>query len=223
MLEMGQYAEALKNFELALTIARDLGYRLRETAILNNIGEHYRRQMRYQEATEYFEQALAIANETADRTMETSILLNIGLLYQGRGNHEQALVQLMRAHTQARELGARPCELEATVSIGDSLRALKRIDEAMLSYQQALDISRQAGSPVFEWRTLYGLARCERLQGNERAALKLLRKSVEVIEIMSSELGTYANRVSFLKNKQIVYNDLAELSQELGDGAGKVN
>ena len=58
------------------------------------------------------------------------------------------------------------------------------------------------------------------MKGNKNIALKLLGKSIEVIEMMSSELNTYAARVSFLNNKQIVYNDLAELSQEIEkDGA----
>jgi tetratricopeptide (TPR) repeat protein len=132
-------------------------------------------------------------------------------------------LQLTTAKKMVQEMGARPTELEALVSIGDTLRALKRLEEAIASYQQAIDISRQSGSPVFEWRALYGLARCERLLGNDDHALKLLHKSIDVIEMMSSELSTYANRVSFLKNKQIVYNDLAELTQELGqDGNGKL-
>jgi tetratricopeptide (TPR) repeat protein len=221
MLEIGQYSDALQNFERALKIARDMSYRLRETAILNNIGENCRRQMRYQEANNYYQQALVIARETSDRAMEGAIVLNIGLLYQGQGNHEMALGELGNAQKLLRELGAKPNELEAYVSIGDSLRALGRSRDANESYQRALDLSRQSGSPVFEWRALYGLARCERMQGNDQAALKLLRKSVEVIDMMTSELGTYANRVSFLKNKQIVYNDLAELTQDLGnEGAG---
>ncbi len=215
LLEIGQFHDALRNFEKALKIARDMGYRLRETSILNNIGEHYRRQMRYQEAYEYYQQALSITKETSDRPTEASILLNIGLLYQGQGNHETALSEFIKAQRIIQELGLRPTELESLVSIGDSLAAVNNVKDAQSYFQYGLDLSRQSGSPVFEWRALYGLARCEMAKGNKKAALKLLTKTVEVIDLMSSELTTYANRLSFLKNKQIVYNDLAELTQDL--------
>lgn len=220
LLEIGLFPDALRNFERALKVARDMGYRLRETSILNNIGEHYRRQMRYQEAYEYYQQALAITKETSDRPTEASILLNIGLLYQGQGNHETALSEFVKAQKLIQELGLRPTELETLVSIGDSLSAINNMKDAQSYYKYALDLSRQSGSPVFEWRALYGLARCEVVKGDKKAAVKLLRKSVEVIDLLSSELNTYANRVSFLKNKQIVYNDLAELTQDLNKDGG---
>jgi diguanylate cyclase (GGDEF)-like protein len=215
LLEIGHYREALKQFEQALKIARDMNYKPRETTILNNIGECYRRQARFQEANNCYLQALSITRETMARGVEGTILLNIGLLHQSQSDHEKALAELIKARHIARETGARPTELEVIVGIADSLRSLNRIEEASETYQQALDQSRQSGSPVFEWRALYGLARCERMRGNKQAALKLLGKSVEVIEMMSTELKTYNSRVSFLKNKQNVYNDLAELSQEM--------
>ncbi len=215
LLEIGQFQEAFKNFEKALKIARDMGYRLRETSTLNNIGEHYRRQMRYQEAYEYYQQALSITKETSDRPTQAAILLNIGLLYQDQGNHETALGEFIKAQKIIQELGLRPTELETLVAIGDSLSAINNIKDAQSYYQYGLDLSRQSGSPVFEWRALYGLARCEIAKKHKNTALKLLAKTVEVIDLMSSELTAYANRVSFLKNKQIVYNDLAELTQEL--------
>ncbi|MBI4851261.1 MAG: tetratricopeptide repeat protein [Acidobacteria bacterium] len=215
LLEIGQFQEALKNFEKALKIARDMGYRLRETSTLNNIGEHYRRQMRHQEAYEYYQQALSITKETLDKPTQASILLNIGLLYQSQGNHETALAEFIKAQKIIQELGLRPTELETLVAIGDSLSAINNIKDAQSYYQYGLDLSRQSGSPVCEWRALYGLARCEIAKNHKNTALKLLKKTVEVIDSMSSELATYANRVSFLKNKQIVYNDLAELAQEL--------
>ncbi|MEW6730242.1 MAG: tetratricopeptide repeat protein [Acidobacteriota bacterium] len=221
MREIGQYNDALQNFERALQIARDLGYRLRETTILNNIGDNYRRQGRYQEANGYYQQALAMARETSDRAMEGMIMLNIGLVHQGQGEHEKALGVLGAVQRRLRDIGARPAELEALVSIADSQRILGHSTEASASYQYALELSRQSGSPVFEWRALYGLARCERMRGNGQSALKLLRASVEVIEMISSELSIYANRVSFLKDKQIVYNDLAELTVELSENGAE--
>lgn len=214
-LDIGQYPEAYANFERALKLVRDMGYRLLESKILNNIGENCRLQTRYQEARNFYEQALTIASETSDRAMEATILLNLGLFFQGQGHHEAAMAEFRKVEGLLRELGLRSIELETLVSIGDSLRLLNRGSEAGAYYQKALDISRQSGSPVFEWRALYGLAKCERLRGDIAASLKMLKKTVEVIDLMSSELSTYANRLSFLKNKQIVYNDLAELSQEV--------
>lgn len=215
LLEIGQYQEAIKQFERALKIARDLGYRLREISVLNNIGENHRYQGLYLEAISYYQQALAISIETAERTMHGTILHNIGLVYQGQGDHEEAIKEILSAQKIVQEVGARFVEMEILISLGDSFRALNRLLSARTSYQHALDLSRQSGSLVVEWRAFYGLARCSFIEGDKPQALKMLRKSVDVIEMMSSELSAYANRVSFLKNKQIVYNDLAELSQEL--------
>ncbi|MBL8148324.1 MAG: tetratricopeptide repeat protein [Blastocatellia bacterium] len=223
MLEVGQYDDALNNFDTALKIARDLGYRVSEAGLLNSVGDYYRRRGVYQEASAYFHQSLALALETFDKVTECVVMLNIGLAHQGRGEHEVALRELQKAEQIAIEIGAKPTEIEILISIADSLRVLGRVTEAVVSYKKALDLARQSGSLVFEWRALYGLALCEKSKGEKKLAANLLQKSIEVIEMMSSELNKFADRVNFLKSKQIVYNDLAELSQEFGTtpGAGR--
>lgn len=211
-VEIGQFEEGLSHFDKALKIARDLGYRLSEAYILNNIGENYRLRNLYSEALSYYDQALVLAQETNDRVTESMVLLNLGLVEQDKGNYEKALEQFEKALRLASEMGATPTELEIILGQGNSLLALDKIQEASEHYHRALDMSRHSGSPVFEWQALHGLARIERVHSRIEEAIKLLRLSIEIVELMSADLKRQSDQDSFLKNKQMLYSELAELT-----------
>lgn len=211
-VEIGQFEEGLSHFDSALKIARDLGYRLSEAYILSNIGENYRLRGLYSEAISYYDQALVLARETNDRVTEGMVLLNLGLVEQGKGNHEKALEQFEKALRLASETGATPTELEIIVAQGSSLLALNRVQEASEHYHRALDISRHSGSPVFEWQALRGLSKIERINSHIDEAIRLLRLSIEIVEMMSADLKRQSDRDSFLKDKQMLYSELAELT-----------
>jgi tetratricopeptide (TPR) repeat protein len=78
----GMYQEALKTFQRALVIFRELGKHQSEGMTLNGIGEVYESLEQYAKALSFYEQALAIAKEISDKKLETTIFNNIGEVYK---------------------------------------------------------------------------------------------------------------------------------------------
>jgi tetratricopeptide (TPR) repeat protein len=75
----GYAAEALKYFEQALVIAREIGDRRGEGIHLGNLGSAYITLEQVENAIEYYEQALVIAKEIGDKRNEGNWLGNLGI------------------------------------------------------------------------------------------------------------------------------------------------
>jgi tetratricopeptide (TPR) repeat protein len=72
----------LEKYQQALVIVREIGERLGEGVVLNNIGEVYNNLGQYPKALEFYQQALAIRREVSDRKGEGVTLNNMGLVYR---------------------------------------------------------------------------------------------------------------------------------------------
>lgn len=78
---LGQKTEALKYYERALLIRREVGERGGEGRTLNNLGRVYNALGQQAKAIEYCERALYLAKEVGDRGGEGRTLHNIGMIY----------------------------------------------------------------------------------------------------------------------------------------------
>jgi tetratricopeptide (TPR) repeat protein len=74
---MGQYDQALTNYQQALVIAREVGDRVGKGNTLYSIGSMYHDREQYGQALEYYQQALVIAREVGDRGLEETVRANI--------------------------------------------------------------------------------------------------------------------------------------------------
>ena len=90
-LDRGKYREALKNFEQALVIVREIEERKDEGTTLNNIGNVYHNSGEYKKALDYYQQALAIDKQIVDKVGESITLNNIGEVYRELGEYAKAL------------------------------------------------------------------------------------------------------------------------------------
>ncbi|NEQ52072.1 MAG: CHAT domain-containing protein, partial [Leptolyngbya sp. SIO3F4] len=89
---LGEYSEALENYEQSLVITQEIGGRATEASTLNNIGIVHRLLGEYSEALENYEQSLVIKREIGDRATEASTLVNIGLLLQAQNKPVLAII-----------------------------------------------------------------------------------------------------------------------------------
>ena len=80
-VNQGQFQEALKAFQEALAIFKQIGDTAREETTLNNIGEAYHNLGQYKKALDYYQQALAIGKKIKDTPGEGTTLNNIGAVY----------------------------------------------------------------------------------------------------------------------------------------------
>ena len=71
---------ALRYYQQALALDRDLHDRSTEATALNNVGTAYLKLERYEEARRYFDQALSLSRETKDLEVQTATLNNQAML-----------------------------------------------------------------------------------------------------------------------------------------------
>ncbi|WP_293105911.1 tetratricopeptide repeat protein, partial [Moorena sp. SIO3I6] len=86
-----QYKAALKSWQEALGIYRELEDRQGEADSLNNLGLAYRRLGQYRKAIEFHQQSLAIERELENRQGEANSLNYLGLAYGRLGQYRKAI------------------------------------------------------------------------------------------------------------------------------------
>src|ERR671932_715142 len=158
----GMYQEALKTFQRALVIFRELGKRQSEGMTLNGIGEVYESLEQYAKALSFYQQALAIAKEIPDKKLETTIFNNIGEVYKEQEKYTQALDVYQQALAIAKKIPDNALEaiiqealailkknpekeLEAITlnKIGEAYKDQEKYNKALEVYQQALAIAKK--------------------------------------------------------------------------------
>ena len=85
--QTSQFEAALKSWQQALIIYREIKDRQSEGKALGNLGLAYKSLGNYAKAIEYQQQWLAIAREIKDRQSEGAALGNLGLAYNSLGNY----------------------------------------------------------------------------------------------------------------------------------------
>ena len=98
------YAEALSYYEQALAIAHEIGDRLGESLVLNNLGLATSHQGNYAGAWSYYERALAITREIGDRRGDSG---RISCSAQGVFADERCSRRRGRARRAVRRAGNR--------------------------------------------------------------------------------------------------------------------
>ncbi|BAY98878.1 TPR repeat-containing protein [Tolypothrix tenuis PCC 7101] len=141
--ERGNYSEALKLFEQALAILREIKYSVGEATVLNDIGEIYRRANQYPQALKVLESALVIVKQIDDKAGQAANLNNIGLVYRDMGEYTKALEYFQQAIAISNQAGKKQQQgsmLSNIASIynklGEQTKALDYLQQALANYQQ---------------------------------------------------------------------------------------
>ncbi|OUL17468.1 hypothetical protein BV375_35765 [Nostoc sp. 106C] len=148
---VGRYAEAMKQHQEALAIARSLGDREREVATLNNIGFVYLNTGDYAKALSSFQQVLEILTVLGNRFQQSLTLNNIGYAYQEQGDYNKSLEYRQKALKIAQQINARGAEATTLDNIGVIYGYQGDHRRALEYFQQALKISESLGiKPINE-------------------------------------------------------------------------
>jgi tetratricopeptide (TPR) repeat protein len=194
--KLGRSEEALRSFQQALPLLRELKNRSGEAYTLNFIGSSYNRVGRSEEALSTFQQALPILRELKDRQGEAMTLNDIGSSYDSLGRSDEALSSYQQALPIKRELNDRPGEAKTLSNIAAAYEDLSRYEEALSSYQQSLPIFREVKDQSGEATTLNNIgAACHKL-GRYEQALSYYQQSLPIfreIKDRSGEAHTLTN------------------------------
>ncbi|MEZ2230791.1 CHAT domain-containing protein, partial [Microcoleus sp.] len=136
-----QPQEALKYYNQALPIRREVGDRSGEATTLNNIGGVYDTISQPQEALKYYNQVLPIRREVGDRSGEATTLNNIGFAYKSISQPQEALKYYNQALPIIQKLRYRSEEATILSNIGAVYRDTKQPTEAIENLQQSVQIT----------------------------------------------------------------------------------
>ena len=226
----GRPQEALKLYEEALPLMREVGDRAGEAATLNNMALVYSRTGRPQEALKLYEEALPLMREVGDRAGEATTLTNMASVYSETGHPQEALKLYEEALPLMREVGDRAGEATTLNNMAVVYSDTGRPQEALKLYEEALPLRREVGDRAGEATTLNNMAGVYSNTGRPQEALKLYEEALP----LRREVGDRAGEATTLNNMAWVYSDIGRpqealklyeealpLMREVGDRAGE--
>jgi tetratricopeptide (TPR) repeat protein len=224
------FAQAIRYYEWALSLHRQMGEKAREAATLNNIGGVYEDLGDKQQALAYYEQALSLWRQVGNRAGEAGTLNNIGRIYDDLGDKQQALAYYEQALLLRRQVGYKEGESTTLSNIGKVYDDLGDKQQALAYYEQALLLAQQVGDKTGEATTLNNIGRVYSDLGNKQQALTYFEQALS----LQRQVGNKGSEATILSNIGMVYSDLGDkqqaltyleqallLAQQVGDKAGE--
>ena len=140
-IRLGQYSQALEQYQQALAISKAIGDRVGEGSVRSGIGAVYANLGQYSQALEEGQQALAISRSVGDRVREGVTLNNIGAAYDHLGQNPEALERFQQALAISREIGDRAGERTSLSNLGYALLVSGDVETATKILFEAVEVS----------------------------------------------------------------------------------
>ena len=194
--DLSQIDAALKSWQQALGLYRQINDRGSEASVLNNLGLIYKSLGDYPQAMEYYQQSLVISRQLKDRLSEARTLGNLGVIYARLGNYPKAIEYQQQRLTVARELKDRLSEGQALGNLGLVYNSLGNYPQAIASYQQSLAIARELKNRLGEANALGNLGNTYESLGNYPQAIAFHQQCLAIvreIKYLSGEEKTLSN------------------------------
>ena len=210
---LGDKRQALDYYRQALPLRRDAGDRGGQGYTLNNIGAIHSALGETASALDCFERALVLWRATGDRGGQALALTNIGVIRGDLGDRQEATGLFEQALTLRRELGDRGGEAAALNNLGFVRALLGEKQRALEHLDQSLIIFRAVRSLEGEAATLHHQMLVWKMLGEPRRAIFHGKLGVNAYQAMLMNIRTLSKELqqSFLKSKESVYRELADL------------
>lgn len=209
---IGETAPALRSFEQALSIWRELGVPFEEATCLNNLALLRVRQGRLHAAIDLYSQALGVCQKTGDESSEAATRINLGQLYARLGAGRLAMAQ----YQGALELLARQTEPSSAMrravalnKLGDVLLWTEGPEAALVRLREALKLRRQQHDPFGQAVTLNSIGLAQVRANRPREALEAFGLAGEIFRRQQDGPA----QAVVLNNLGIAYERLGHLSR----------
>jgi tetratricopeptide (TPR) repeat protein len=207
----GDLDQALKYYQEALEIDKEISFRQGEANQLGNIGLIYKAQGDLDQALNIFQDILEIHREIGHREGEANDLGNIGNVYYLKGDLDQALKYQKEALKIDKEIGFREGEASDLGNIGVIYRAKGDLDQALKYLEEALKIHKEIGYRQGEASDLGNIGLIYQDKGDLDQALKNQKEALEI----DKEMGFREGEANSLGNIGLIYQAKGDLDQAL--------
>ena len=194
--ETGRTGQALKTFQAALTLYRELGDRGGEGTCLHHLGLLHQYSGKFAEAAKLYQEALARCTEVGDLAGEAFCIGGLAFLDTTQGNYAEALSRHQRALKLFERAGDKRGQGITLNDIGLSYSAMGSHARAAKYYQCALTIAEELGDPVGKTMVLSALVDHYQHTGNWTAAIAANEEGLE----LATAIGHRSAEAIFLGN-----------------------
>ncbi len=217
---------AIKNYEEALPLYRQLGDRRREALSLYYIGLIYFYLGDKQKALKYYLDALPLEHANGDKAEEANSLASIASTYSDMGDKQTALKYYNDAVPLLHAVGDRVGEGIALDGIGVLHAKLGEYQEALKLYNDALPLLRESASRDAEANTLNNIGSLYAELGERELALKYFNEALQLFHTFRYEtgeartlnnIGTFYSKLSEYQKALKIYNDALVFERSIGD------
>ncbi|WP_406222926.1 ATP-binding protein [Streptomyces decoyicus] len=226
----GPWLRALVLHEAAATAARQLGDRLGEAIVHNELGRIRRLTGNHRAATTHHERALRLYQELGNRLGETQALNNLGRLRRRTGDYVGATALHERALHIHQELSSELGEAHALNDLGRVHRLTGNYANAAKLHERALHIYRRLGNVYGDAHASNDLGRVRQLTADHDQAATLHEHALRLHRELDNQQGeAYAlndlGRVRRLAHDYATAASLHEralhIHQQLGNRQGE--
>ncbi|BAY60624.1 TPR repeat-containing protein [Calothrix brevissima NIES-22] len=187
--QTSQFEAALRSWQQALIIYREIKDRQGEGGALGNLGIAYFQLGDYPKAIEYQQQHLAIAREIKDTFGEGAALGNLGIAYGALGDYPKAIEYFQQHLAIAKQIKDRLGESAALGNLGLAYFELGDYPKAIEYYQQSLAIAKEIKDRLGEGNALGNLGLAYKALGDYPKAIEYQQQSLAIAREIKDRLG----------------------------------
>lgn len=191
------YASALKFFEKALDLFRELSDTEQTAKTYNYLGLISLNYGNYSEAIQHFDEALKIFSDSGNKSWESTILSNMGVVYNTIGKSDESIKCYEKALKLNESINDRQRTATSLNNIGVVFLSHGNYKKAMQCQQKALNLSEESGDFEGETASLSNIGVIYDFQGNYDKAAGCYEKVLNIREKTNDLPGTARTLVNF--------------------------
>jgi CHAT domain-containing protein len=214
-LALNLYPEAVAEYRAANEGLKEMGMAYQRAWVLWGLGAALIAQSQWEAADTALSEAATLFQDAGNKQLLSGVLLEQTALIAARDERGTAIEQARRALQMVTKEESPVQRVYALLRLADLVLPVVSLAEALLLEAEQIIIT--LAIPHLRYRVHQRLGHLFLLQGRDQEAEPLLQAAVRQIEQLRGNLSQEAIRVSFLRDKIVAYEDLAQLYLSRGD------
>jgi tetratricopeptide (TPR) repeat protein len=182
--DMGYLDRALIYYTGSLSLARKLGSRVAEAAVLNNIAGIYYRAGELDKALGYYEESLKLQTDEKEKATTYN---NIAIIYSSKGNYQKAVEYFQKAIEIHKMSGDDHYVPQWKLNLGDTYRKMKDYEKAEKHILEGLEGVKKVGDKYGEAVAYYYLGWLYIDKGDKKTAKDYVTRAYNLFKSIGAE------------------------------------
>lgn len=189
LYDRGDFAEASARYNLALTLAEQMGDRGLISAARRFTGNVHWARGNYAQAQQQYQSSLKLAEELGNKQDIIGVSINLGHVQAQQSNYREALGYYQKALELAQQLGRKDIIANALNSIGSVYKAEGDYAQALEFYQRSLKLAEELKHIPLIALLYNNIGNINQSQNNAIPALFYYQQSLKLAEELGNKNG----------------------------------